>query len=303
MNLPAIAADGFLQYRVPHNGRRARRRGGMRAAARFSATRAASLRLLSATAGIGGRVMDGKFVLAEERTSFSREHDKELFVSFMWAGTPGTHRLVATWRGPDGTISSAAPIEYQAKEPRFGAFWQLPLSPTMAMGPWSVDITVNGQPGGRLTFDIKAEAVPVVATKRLPTQAQLFEALNTIHVIVQRTTSAGRALEPAAAMVASDGRLYTAVSVLDEADRLQAHSSSGNNRAVDALVAEPSRTVGGRVRPARVVPRRRSRSSRTRTTSTSATDASRWTARRLVPECCSTEWSPGALADHALRGS
>lgn len=195
------------------------------------------IRLLNASAGIGGRVVDGRFVLAEERTSFSREHDKELFVSFMWEGTPGTHRLVATWRGPDGTVSSAAPIEYQAKEPRFGAFWQLPVSPTMAIGPWSVDITVNGQPGGRLTFDIKAEAVPVVATKRLLTQAQLFETLNNIHVIVQRTTSVGRALEPAAAMAGSDGRLYTAVTVLDEADRLHAHVSSGESRPVDALVA------------------------------------------------------------------
>jgi len=31
-------------------------------------------------------------------------------------GSPGVHRIVATWRGPDGTVSSSAPIEYQAKD-------------------------------------------------------------------------------------------------------------------------------------------------------------------------------------------
>jgi hypothetical protein len=106
------------------------------------------LRLISAALGPGGTVNDGKFVLSEERSAFSRLDDKELVVTFQWEGSPGVHRMVATWRGPDGTLSSSAPIEYQAKDRRFGAYWRFSLSPAMATGTWSVDVTIDGQPAG-----------------------------------------------------------------------------------------------------------------------------------------------------------
>ena len=72
------------------------------------------LRLISAAVGPGGTVTEGRFVLSEERSAFSRLDDKELVITFQWEGTPGVHRMVATWRGPDGTLSSSAPIRRTA---------------------------------------------------------------------------------------------------------------------------------------------------------------------------------------------
>jgi hypothetical protein len=195
------------------------------------------LRLISAAVGPGGTVTDGRFVLSEERTAFSRQDDRELVVTFQWEGPPGVHRMIATWRGPDGTVSSSAPIEYQAKDRRFGAYWKFSLSPTMAIGSWSVDATVDGQPGGKLAFEIRGEPVPAVAVKRVLTQAQLFETLNVIHVVLQRSTSAGRVLDPAAALLGASGRLHTVASAIDETDRISGYSAQGNPLPITTVVA------------------------------------------------------------------
>ena len=195
------------------------------------------LRLISAAVGPGGTVSDGKFVLSEERAAFSRVDDRELVATFQWEGTPGVHRMVATRRGPDGTVSSSAPIEYAAKDRRFGAYWRFSLSPTMAVGSWSVDVTVDGQPGGRLGFEVKGEPVPAVATKRVLTQPQLFDALNGMHVILQRSTSAGRILDPAAALVGANGRLHTVASAIDETDRIKGYPAQGEAQPVTTVLA------------------------------------------------------------------
>jgi S1-C subfamily serine protease len=196
------------------------------------------LRLLSAVVGVGGSVANGRYVLGEERAAFSRTDDKELIASFEWQGTPGVHRMVATWHGPDGTVSSSAPIDYQAKDRRFGAYWRFSVSPTMSLGNWSVDVTVDGQPGGRIGFEIKGEAAaPGVIRKRVLTPAQLFDALNGLHVILQRSTSAGKALEPAAALRGPNGYLHTVTSAIDEADKIQAYPADGKAQPVTAVMA------------------------------------------------------------------
>jgi hypothetical protein len=195
------------------------------------------LRLVSAAVGPGGTVVDGKFVLSQERNAFSRQDDKELVVTFQWEGAPGVHRMIATWRGPDGTVSSSAPIEYDAKDRRFGAYWRFSLSPTMAIGSWTVDIAVDGQPGGKLDFEVKTDPVPMVAMKRVLTQPQLFETLNVVHVVLQRSTSAGRVLDPAAAMLGANGSLHTVTSAIDETDRVSGFTGLGNTLPITTVLA------------------------------------------------------------------
>jgi hypothetical protein len=186
-----------------------------------------TLRLISAGIGPGGTVADGRFVLSEERAAFSRVDDKELVATFQWEGMPGVHRMIATWRGPDGTVSVSAPVEYEAKDRRFGAYWRFSLQPTMALGSWLVDVSVDGQPGGRLNFEVTGVPVPAVATKRILTQAQLFETLNAMHVILERSTAAGRSQDPAAGVLGTDGYVRTTATAIDETDRLQAHPAQG----------------------------------------------------------------------------
>ena len=110
------------------------------------------LRVLKISAGPSGADKNGVFTLSEERSIFSRTTDRELIVFFQWEGSLGAHKLVAQWRSPDGNVSATSTMDYVAKDRRFGAYWPLYLSSSIALGTWSVEATVDGQPAGRYSL-------------------------------------------------------------------------------------------------------------------------------------------------------
>ena len=153
--------------------------------------------------GPSGAETDGTFVFREERSIFSRTDDREVIVLFQWDGAPGSHKLVAQWRSPDGGLTSTSAIDYVAKESRFGAYWRFALSPTMPVGTWLLEATVDGQPGGRFTFEVRDDKIVSPSVKRPLTQAELHQRLNRLFVLIERWDSAGRPLESFGGFVAA----------------------------------------------------------------------------------------------------
>ena len=195
------------------------------------------LHVLKITAGPAGSEANGTFLFAEERSSFNRTHDKEVIVMFQWEGVPGPHRLAAHWRSPDGSATSESTLQYVAKERRFGAYWRIAIIPTMAPGTWSIEATVDGQPGGRFSFEITDNTVvPGVVPKRPLLQQQLYDRLAQSYIVLTRTTTAGREVEPAGAVAGPAGQVFTAVKVLDESDRVQAVSAAGTKQELTDVV-------------------------------------------------------------------
>lgn len=204
-----------------------------------------TLHLLRISAGPAGVEKDGVFTLTEERTTFSRASDREVIVFFQWEGTPGPKKMVGTWRSPDGGLTTSSTIEYEAQDRRFGAFWRLTLVPHTPLGAWSIDATVDGLPAGRFTFDVTdADAPAAPPTKRVLTQREVYELLSRVYIVLERTTAAGRSLEPAAALLGTDGRLYTTATALDEADRLLAFTADGAARPVSSVLGWNRRGQG-----------------------------------------------------------
>lgn len=198
---------------------------------------APALHLLKISAGPAGAERDGVFVLTEERAVFSRAEDKEVIVFFQWEGAPGPHKMVATWRSPDGGSSSTSTIDYDARDRRFGAYWRLLLAPHTPLGTWTIEATVDGLPGGRFTFEVTdAGAPPAPPVKRILTPRELYERLSRVHVVLERAVANGRALEPASALLGADGRLYTTAGVLDEADRIMAFTTDGSSRPIEHVL-------------------------------------------------------------------
>jgi hypothetical protein len=173
----------------------------------------------------------------EERSIFSRSDDREVVVLFQWDGTAGPHKLVAHWRSPDGALSSTSAIDYVAQDRRFGAYWQLPLSPSMPTGTWTIEATVDGQPGGRFTFEVRDEKVVAPVVKRPLTEPALYEQLERLFVVLERSTTDGYPLDVGAGLRTGDGRIITAMAVLDGTDSITALSSSEPRRPVDAVLA------------------------------------------------------------------
>jgi hypothetical protein len=180
---------------------------------------------------------DGTFLLSEERTVFGRADDREVIVLFEWDGVPGPHKLVAQWRSPDGSLSSTSAIGYLANSRRFGGYWRLPISPAMPLGTWSIETTVDGQPAGRLTFEIKGEPVVAAVVKRPLAQAQLYERLNKSFVLIERAGRRGRQLEPAAGLVVEGGRIYTSLAAVDAAETLHAIAADGKRLPLTSMLA------------------------------------------------------------------
>jgi Trypsin-like peptidase domain len=195
-----------------------------------------SLHVLKISAGPAGKEADGMFLLSEERTIFGRDHDREAIVMFEWEGAPGPHKLVAQWRSPDGNLGSTSAIEYVAKSRRFGAYWRLPISPGMPVGTWSIETTVDGQPAGRLTIDIRGEPVVAALVKRPLAQAELYERLNKSFVVIERTGPRGRPLEAGAGFVAA-GRVYTSLATVDATETLHAVGADGKRHPLTSMQA------------------------------------------------------------------
>ncbi|HJR61899.1 MAG TPA: serine protease [Vicinamibacterales bacterium] len=204
------------------------------------ARQTAPLHVLKIAAGPSGVEEKGEFKLAEERTVFSRTEHREVIVFFQWEGAPGVHKLEATWRSPAGATMTSA-LDYTARGRRFGAYWRMPMTPTTALGTWSIEATVERQPAGRFTFDVidatPPPAAPAAAVKRPLSQQELYERLARAFVVVTRTLGSGRVLEPTGAVIGGEGQLFTAARGLDEAERLQAVAAGGTAHDLAQVIA------------------------------------------------------------------
>jgi hypothetical protein len=201
---------------------------------------AVPLHVLKIAAGPGGSASNGTFVLTEERSAFNRMDDREVIVSFDWEGIPGAHKLVALWRSQDGSVTSTSSMDYIAKGRRFGAYWRLTLSPTAPIGTWSIEATVDGQPGGRFTFEItdtKVQPVEAVKVKTPLAQSELYERLGRMFVGIERFSSTGRTLDAVSGVLGAKGRIYTAMAAIDDVDRIRAVLPDGSTRDLQTLFA------------------------------------------------------------------
>ena len=197
------------------------------------------LTVLRIAAGPRGEVRNGDFVLDEERTQFDPAKDKQVVVFFQWQGQPGMHRMTAQWKSPDGASSTTSPVQYESKDRRFGAFWPLALSPASAAGTWSIEATVDGQPGGRFTFDVvpMSGGGSAPAAKRLLSQADLFSRASASFVLLERATAKGDRLDPAAGFAAGNGRIISSVAAVDGADTITAVLPDGKRQPITGMRA------------------------------------------------------------------
>lgn len=203
-----------------------------------------SLQVLKIAAGPGGTESNGVFTLTEERARFSRSGDKEVVVHFQWDGTPGTKRLEATWRSPDGASSSNSIVDYVARTRRFGAYWRFTLSPEMQLGTWAIEATVDGEPAGRFTFEVIDAAAPRGApVKRTLAHPEVYERLARSYAVLQRDPGQRREADPAGGVVFRDGALLTALAALDSVASVQVVLPGRPPVALEG-VKDASRTAG-----------------------------------------------------------
>jgi hypothetical protein len=198
--------------------------------------------VLRIAAGPSGVVRNDEFVLTEERAEFDPSHDQEVVVYFQWQGQAGPHRMTAQWKGPDGSVAVPPAVQYESKDRRFGTYWTLNLTPQSAIGVWSIDAMVDGQPGGHFAFELVSHAVAPAALsptayRRLMTRSELYTRIGGALVVLERSASSGQQLDAAGAYAGAGGRLYTSVAAIDGADTIVAIWPDGTKHPVTQMIA------------------------------------------------------------------
>jgi hypothetical protein len=197
---------------------------------------ASSFKLIRVAAGPRGADVGGDFRLEQERATFSRSSDTQVVIQFQWEGTPGLHRLGARWRSPTGGLSISE-IEYNAPGRIFGAVWTLPITPSMPLGAWTIEATIDGLPSGSLTFEIVDASAPVPApppsaTRRPLTAAELYRRLDSVYVSIERVATRSGLIDRNGGFVIGPSSVVTAFSALDAADRLELIARDGARKEV-----------------------------------------------------------------------
>jgi hypothetical protein len=204
----------------------------------FDAQPAQPVTVLRAAVGPSGQLRNGDYVLDEERATFDPEKDKQVVVLFQWQGAPGAHRMVVSWKSPDGASSTTKPVEYVARDGRFGGYWPLNLSSSTAIGTWTVEAAVDGQPAGQLSFTVGAAgAAPLKPARQIMTQPQLFARISAALVVLERSTAKGRRVDPAAAVALGNGRIVTSMAAIDGSDAIVALLPDGKRQPMTSIVA------------------------------------------------------------------
>jgi hypothetical protein len=204
-----------------------------------AAQQASPVHVLKISAGPAGTESNGVFAFSEERSIFSRSNDREVIVFFQWENVAGHHKLVAQWRSPDGGTGVTSAIDYTATAPRFGAYWTLAITRVMQLGTWSVDVTMDGRPAGRFTFEITDINVEAPRSRRPLSHAELYERVNRQFVVLKRATETGRELDAAAGVLgtADTGRIYTDLGALDAIHTIRAVMVDGTAMELTQLLA------------------------------------------------------------------
>ena len=203
-----------------------------------SAQQIAPVQVPKISSGSTGSETNGVFALTDERSVFNRSTDREVIVFFQWEHVPGPHKLVAQWRSADGGVTGSSTIDYNAADKRFGARWNIPVTPGMGLGVWTIEVTMDGRPAGRHTFEISDANVAVV-TRRPLTHDEHYARSNRLFVLLRRSGPDGGELEPAAGFVPAPqtGDIYTILAALDAADAVRAVMADGATRPMTHLVA------------------------------------------------------------------
>jgi S1-C subfamily serine protease len=223
-------------------------------------------RAVRTISGSKGKQEGGRFVLQDPRTVFYVPEDKEVIVYFEWEGPLGQHEFEGLWKNPDGKISVIADFKYEAKEKRFGAYWSLTTTETIATGLWTLEARIDGEAAGSHTFQILSAAKPPTPAEpplpRVLLTAEIYQRLLAATVTIETFDQKGERYNTGSGFVLADNQVVTAFQVIDGASGLRVTLPDGRrvntetvltwNRKQDwAIVSVPGAKATGleRVKP------------------------------------------------------
>ncbi len=196
--------------------------------------------LVTVMSGPSGEVRDGRYYIHAPRTRFRVPEDTKVVVHFEWVGAPGTYKLSGTWRGPNNT-STTSEFEYTARDKRFAAYWELPLSPQMPLGDWTLEARIDGVLAGSHQFQVlgmDADPAPPVAPRRLPLERRdAYSRALALTARVEAVAADGSRLDEGAGTLLDGDLVVTSFSRVNNAARVRITAGKGPATEIGEAVA------------------------------------------------------------------
>jgi hypothetical protein len=198
-------------------------------------------RVVRSISGSAGAQGNGSYIIRDPRTTFHIPQDHRVIVYFEWEGPLGPHRFEGVWKSPDGKITSVSDFDYDAKQVRFGGYWDMLISDNTPTGLWMVQALVDGELTGTHTFQVLAgpsagggpdAALGYAEPMRSPlAPAALYGKANASKVTIENRNEQGQLLNTGEGFLIGPGLVLTAFQVIDGASSLRVTGVSG--RAID----------------------------------------------------------------------
>jgi hypothetical protein len=199
----------------------------------------AKFRVIRSVSGSDGAQQNGSYVIRDPRTVFYIPQDHQVIVYFEWEGPPGLHHFEATWKGPGGKTTSISEFDYEAKQRRFGGYWNMALTDTTPTGLWTLQASVDGELTGAHTFQVIAGPGVVTAEPvRAPlTHAALYEKALISTVSIENRNTQGQMLNVGSGFFIGKGLVLTAFQVIEGASMLRLDLPGGKTVETKTVAA------------------------------------------------------------------
>ena len=193
-------------------------------------------RVVRSISGSAGAQENGSYMIRDPRTIFHIPQDHRVIVYFEWEGPLGPHRFEGVWKSPDGKITSVSDFDYEAKQPRFGGYWDMLIAENTPTGLWTLQALVDGELTGTHTFQVVkgASAAGVVVAVAEPLRsplapASLYSKANASTVSIENRNDQGRMLNVGEGFFIGPGLILTAFQVIDGASSLRVVGVGGGS--------------------------------------------------------------------------
>jgi hypothetical protein len=198
-------------------------------------------RVVRSISGSAGAQENGSYIIRDPRTIFRIPQDHRVIVYFEWEGPLGPHHFEGVWKSPDGKITSVSDFDYEAKQARFGGYWDMLIAENTPTGLWMVQALVDGELTGTHTFQVAAGAsaggdsatalAPSEAMRSPLAPAALYSKANASTVAIENRNEQGQVLNAGEGFLIAPGLVLTAFQVIDGASSLRVVGANG--RAID----------------------------------------------------------------------
>jgi hypothetical protein len=177
------------------------------------------------------------FVLDETRNRFVYPQDRSATIYFEWEWPAGDHALTATWHKPDGSVASVSPdVKILTTSTKLTSFWIFDISPATVPGTWTIEIRIDGQPGGSHAFEV---AGTDGAGDKF-TLDRVMKAYGPAVVRIYKLDDAGRRIDASSGCVIGPNAVATAFQAIDMTATLEIEFADGR-KARSSEILDASR--------------------------------------------------------------